>query len=137
MSRVGGKFDWGGTRHCITAEHWLKHMAKRSAWIDQAFLALAADCFAVEILYYVVSGKGAIGQTCVVEPRESVHALARVELAYLVDKHFCAVIPCGEGGEGEAEAETRDAASDAAATAVVSLELQGARTMPPTQNREP
>ena len=92
-NRVGGAFDWGGTRHVLTAERWLQHMADPSAWIDQAFLSLAADCFAVEIAYHVVSAKGAIRHTCVMEPRETVGVRARVELAYVVDQHFTAVVP--------------------------------------------
>ena len=77
----------------LTAERWLKHMEKPTAWIDQAFLALAADCFAVDIVYHVVSGAGAIRHQHVVEPRETVAVLARVELAYVVDQHFCAIVP--------------------------------------------
>jgi hypothetical protein len=77
----------------MTAERWLKHMADPSAWIDQAFLALAADCFGVEVAYYVVSGEGAIGHTRVMDPRPFTIVKARVELAYVVDQHFCAVIP--------------------------------------------
>ena len=90
-NRVGGKFDWGGPRHVLTAENWLKHMAEPTTWIDQAFLSLAADCFAVEIAYHIVSSTGKIGRTSVIKPREAVDVLARVELAYVVDQHFCAV----------------------------------------------
>jgi hypothetical protein len=101
VNRVGGGFDWGvldwhesiGSRQLMTAERWLKHMADPSAWIDQAFLALAADCFGVEVAYYVVSGEGAIGHTRVMDPRPFTIVKARVELAYVVDQHFCAVIP--------------------------------------------
>lgn len=94
VNRVGGKFDWGGPRHLLSAERWLKHMADPTAWIDQAFLALAADCFAVEIQYHIISGKGEISHARVMEPRGTVAVLARVELAYVVDQHFCAIVPC-------------------------------------------
>ena len=76
-------------------------MAEPTTWIDQAFLALAADCFEVEIAYHVVSSAGEIGHTHVVEPREPADARARVELAYVVDQHFCAVVPSECGAEGE------------------------------------
>ena len=73
-------------------------MAKPTTWIDQAFLALAADCFAVDIRYtVVVSGTGEIRGTCVAEPRETVDVLAQVELAYVVDQHFCAILPSETG----------------------------------------
>ena len=64
-------------------------------WVSSsiAFLALAADCFGVEVAYYVVSGEGAIGYTRVMDPRPFTIVKARVELAYVVDQHFCAVIP--------------------------------------------
>ena len=104
VNRVGGVVEWGPSpRQLMDAETWLKLMARRTTWIDQAFLHLAADCFNVEIAYHVVSGTGAIGpRVPVIEPRESVDALARVELAYVVDQHFCAILPseAGRGGEG-------------------------------------
>ena len=78
----------------LSAENWLKFMAKPTTWIDQAFLDLAADCFAVDILYTVVSATGEIRGTCVAEPRATVATRGRqVELAYVVDKHFCAILP--------------------------------------------
>ena len=101
VNRVGGAVNWGRLGHVIDAGIWLKNMACENTWIDQAFLALAADCFAVEIEYHVVSGTGAIGHTHVVKPREMVHVLARVELAYVVDQHFCAIVPSEAGGGGE------------------------------------
>ena len=101
VNRVGGLVDWGGPRQVITAEKWLKLMAEPTTWIDQAFLALAADCFAVDIEYHIVSATGAIGHSRVVEPRETVDVLARVELAYVVDQHFCAILPNEEGGGGQ------------------------------------
>ena len=106
VGRVGGPIDpGGGVRHVITAERWLRHMAGSSAWIDRAFLSLAADCFGVEIVYYVVSDKGDVdgctlsdeplSHTVIVEPRKTVDAMARprVELAYVIEKHFCAILP--------------------------------------------
>jgi hypothetical protein len=93
VNRVGGRVNWDGPRQVLTAENWLKLMAKPTTWIDQAFLALAADCFAVDILYSVVSGTGEIRGTCAVKPRTMVDARATVELAYVEDQHFCAIVP--------------------------------------------
>jgi hypothetical protein len=45
-----------------------------------------------------VSAEGTIGHTPVIEPRATVDVLARVELAYVVDQHFCAVLPSAGGG---------------------------------------
>ena len=102
-SFVGGQIDpGGGNRHVISAERWLRHMASPTAWVDQAFLALAADFFAVEILYYEVSGTGATADQKhrVVKPRQSVGVRARVELAYVLKKHFCAILPSEAGAGG-------------------------------------
>ena len=94
VNRVGGRIEWDGPRQVLSAENWLKLMAKPTTWMDQAFLALAADCFAVDIAYYVVSSSGRIRDgKCVVKPRTTVDVQAEVELAYVVDQHFCAVVP--------------------------------------------
>ena len=84
----------------LSAENWLKLMAKPTTWIDQAFLALAADCFKVDIQYSVVAGTGEIRGTCMLEPRIGVEPLAQVELAYVVDQHFCAIVPNEERSGG-------------------------------------
>lgn len=100
VNRVGGTIDWGGVREMgrvLSAENWLKLMAKPTTWIDEAFLALAADCFKVVIQYSVVAGTGEIRGTCMLEPRIGVEPLAQVELAYVVDQHFCAIVPSAEG----------------------------------------
>jgi hypothetical protein len=105
VTRVGSAINWGpGTRHVMSAEKWLQHMAEPNAWIDQAFLALAADCYAVEIKYHVVTVTGAIRPPRVVRPRETVDVLAQVELAYVKYRHFAAVLPgpgMDVGGESE------------------------------------
>ena len=98
VNRVGGAVDWGGPRQVLTAENWLKLMASNTTWIDEGFLALAADCFAVDIRYSVVTSAGEIRGSRVVEPRATVDAQAEVELAYVVDRHFCAIVPTDDGG---------------------------------------
>lgn len=108
VNRVGGLVDWGGPRQVLNAENWLKLMASPTTWIDEAFLTLAADCFAVDIRYSVVSGSGEIRGTRVVEPRETVDAQAEVELAYVVDRHFCAIVPTGESGIEGSQTHDRD-----------------------------
>ena len=97
-----------GPRFEVSAERWLRHMANQTAWVDLAFLALAADCFGVEITTHEVDGEtGAIKTLCgaiisfrcegdqdcfVVEPRRG-EVKARVELAYASRLHFCAILP--------------------------------------------
>ena len=105
VNRVGGRVDWEGPRQVLTAECWLKFMAEPTTWIDQAFLALAADCFAVDILlHHAAAATGESGggdysrHTCAMEPRGAVDVLARVELAYVVDQHFCAILPSEDRG---------------------------------------
>ena len=88
---------WARPDQEISAEGWLTHMAEPTSWIDLAFLALAADCFAVEITNYEARVKGGAVTPHVVRPRPAVDVvLARVELAYVVGKHFCAMLPSEE-----------------------------------------
>ena len=94
VNRVGGLMEWEGPRQVLTAESWLKFMARPTTWIDQAFLSLAADCFAVDIQLHTVAANGG-GESGLqrMEPRGEVDVLAQVELAYVVDQHFCAILP--------------------------------------------
>lgn len=92
--RAGRLVDLGAEPQIgYTAERWLAHMAAPTAWVDQAFLALAADCFAVEIMLHTVASTGIISHTQIIEPRKEVGVLARVELAYVVDQHILAILP--------------------------------------------
>ena len=103
-TRVGSASsnNWGESpHHVLSAEKWLEHMKEPSAWIDKAFLLLAADCFAVEIMYHRVSNTGIVRTPGMVVPRTTVDVLGRVELAYILNRHFCAVVPRGGGGQDQ------------------------------------
>jgi len=88
----------------LTAERWLTHMAAPTAWVDQAFLALAADYFGVDIVLHVVLANGVFSHVQVTKPREAGNVQARVELAYVKEQHILAILP-SVGGASETETQ--------------------------------
>jgi len=97
MQKHAGGLPYPDGGQLLTADCWLAHMAAPTAWVDQAFLALAADCFAVDIALHVVLGTGVISHVQVMKPRETVDVQARVELAYVEDQHILAILPSVSG----------------------------------------
>ena len=80
------------------ADRWIELMecgAPNATWVDQAFLALAADYLAVQIKYYAVQASGDLASTGVIQPSEGILATTQLAVALEVGQHYCAVVRTG------------------------------------------
>lgn len=67
-------------------------MAVDSTWIDEAFLAIFADCFGAEVEYRAVEASGEPSREGLIYPRLGKAATCRVVLALWVQHHYAAIV---------------------------------------------
>ena len=88
---------WAPRGMASTAEGWVRRMVSPTTWVDQAFLALAADWLEVTVRYYAVTADGTFSHTGVIQPSgpTSTRCEMRGQLAValIIDQHYCAVVP--------------------------------------------
>ena len=77
----------------LTAELWLELMGRRHVWVDQCFLALAADLLCINVLIRVVKSDGSCEGKIVITPSQGAQVSSYVSLAYLENLHYCAIVP--------------------------------------------
>ena len=87
----------------VSAQRWIDLMKRRGTWVDQAFLLAAADYLKVDIRYYVVNTQGEYLYASDIHPSGDATLLARVELGYIVDLHYSAILPNEEQPEDGVE----------------------------------
>ena len=103
--------SWAAKGVTPTAQGWVRRMSLDTTWADQGFLALAADYLGAEVQYYAVGKDGVLDHINVIYPRPGVVPIANLKLAYIIEEHYCAVVPRGterHPGHGQRTKETRD-----------------------------
>ena len=76
----------------VSASRWCDLMERDGIWVDQAFLALAADLMRVRLTSHVASTKGTT-KAFTYEPRPGTAAIGDIVLVNELNVHFCGVVP--------------------------------------------
>ena len=97
---------WAPPGMQVSAEKWVALMSQPRTWIDQGFMAMAADALQVEVRYYTVRGSERIC-TDALRPGGGRQPLACLRLALELEQHYCAI---ERVDESKSDATARDGA---------------------------